>query len=222
METNSYYLWFLIGSLFIIFAIGVFIINKKMKQSLIFSKSLYVISGIITAALLTPSLAYLFTLNVSSFEGGRGFALLYSMPIIFMALLFTWFILHLIFAKKKKFYHTTRKIFSIISLLLVLVYFGLYIKDKREIKNLKRNSYRCKQKIKETYTGIVVDTSRGNVKIRKIDTTYKEFKYIFNDVKLLKQYFYIGQKITKKANEEKFEAVLKNDKTKHFTIPCYQ
>lgn len=216
--------WFLIGG-FIFLCGMLFLLHKKEKDAnkkTRKNKIFYIPLGAVTSIVLTPFFAYIFTLNVSNFEGARGFALLYMTPIVFIGLLLTWFILHRIFAKKKKFYSTVNTIFSIISLVLVLLYFGVYLKDRQETKDLKRNSYRCKQKIKESYNGIVVDTSRGNIKIRKIDTTYKEFKYTFSNVKLIKKHFYIGQKITKKAGEEKFEVILKNGKAKEFTIPCYQ
>ncbi|MEB3345205.1 hypothetical protein U6A24_07035 [Aquimarina gracilis] len=186
------------------------------------NKPFYFTIGVITAVLLTPSLAYLLTLNVSTFEGGRGFAFVYSMPIIFLGLLISWFVLHQILSKKKLYYQKSTRILTVVSLLLIIVYSGIYIHDINERKEWKRNRSGCQKKIDDTYHGIIIDTTRGNLKIRKMDTTYKEFRYYFNDKKLIQKYFYIGQKIKKNANKEKFEIVLKNGKIKRFTIPCFE
>lgn len=221
---SSSYLFFLI-TIPIFIGIVFFIVNKKSKnhdRKTIPNKPLYILLGIITTVLLTPSLAYLLTLNVSTFEGGRGFAFIYSMPIILLGLFVLWFVLHQILSRKKLFYQTSTRVLTSISLLLIIIYAGAYIHDKNEKKEWKRNRLGCQEKVSDMYHGIVIDTARGNLRVRKIDSTYQEFRYYFNDKKLIQKYFYIGQKIHKNANEEKFKTILKNSNTKMFTIPCYK
>lgn len=222
--TNNSLLWLLLF-VFVLLCIIIFVNYKNRKsndKNTGKNKTSYIVLGIIMLFLLTPLLAYLFTLNVNLLEGGRGFAIIYSIPFIFLGLLILWLILHKLFHRKNSFYKISTKFLSITSLVLTLFYIGSIINEKQQQKDLKRNRYACRQKVKESYKGVVVDTSRGNIKIRKIDTTYQEFKYMFNDRDVVKTYFFIGQEVKKNTDEEKFSITLRNGEIKKFTIPCYQ
>ena len=187
-----------------------------------FNKSVYFLLGLLSVILITPIVTNFATSGVTNFEGARGYAFIYTVPIIFFLLLFIWFLLHKLLNNKNKFFQYSIFVFISISFLSIISFIYLNNEDKKERQQKLRNSHFCKKQFNDEFNGIVISTSHNKLRIRKMDSTYKEFNYNFIDRKEdLKKHFFIGQKVKKQPNKEFFTATLKNKETKEFLIPCY-
>jgi len=189
------------------------------------NKLLYYLLGIVCALLLTPVLAYLLTLKVSSFEGGRGFAFLYLMPFIFFGLLILFGVEGRILRKRVQQYYKKRNIFSGIVIALVGIGFAIMtIQDQKDQKRLKRNSYKCKQELANQFEGFVVEINDAlkMVRIRKSDSKRSIQTYYFQEAQEAFKYGYTGQLVHKNAESEKLLFTGRNGNVREVLIPCYQ
>ncbi len=221
MEFYKPVFWSIIIISLLLLIYGLFI-SKKEKRTSFLSKALYFPLGFLTVVLLTPSITFLLTMNVTNFEGTRGYAYMYGLPVVIIGLLLGWLIIHLLFKKGKNYFKIITSVFGLMTVALICTYTYLHFQDKKERLEYQRNAHSCQKQFKDGYRGFVIDTVYGSVKVRKMDSTYTEFRYRFGDKKLIKKYFYRGQKINKVPNYEKFKVLLRNGTTKEFLIPCYK
>lgn len=220
MEYLTYSVWIVISIALLLFLFGFYGASKE-KQNIL-NRTFYLPLGFLSTIFLTPLISYLLTINVTSFEGARGYAFMYSLPVSFICLLILWSIIHKTLSKKKNYYVIATKIFTLIEILALWTYLYSDSKRKQEFQFRKQNVPSCKKLYEDSYTGIVIDTSRGNLKVRKMDSTYKEFKYYYHDKNFIRKNCYIGQKITKLPNSEVVKITLRNNEVKELTLPCYQ
>jgi len=186
------------------------------------NKSLYLILGIICLLLVTPIISYLLTVNANSFEGANGFAFMYLLMILPFFLGFILLIDYLIFRDKPKYFKKRTRLFLVlIGISLTTYAVSAYI-DSKERESWRRNRTPCKKNFEDGYTGFVVDTVRGLLRVRRNDSAYTDFRYYFSDRTMMKNYFYIGQELSKEANQSTFDVILRDGTTKTFTIPCYK
>ncbi len=221
MEYFKYIVWTILSIIILLISYA-FITTKKEKQITYLSKILYTPLGFLSVVILTPAVTHLLTLNVSSFEGARGYAYLYILPIVFIGLLIVWFFIHKDLSNKKGYYKKTTTSFAFITLIVLSAFTYSEFKRKEEKQLRRQNSISCKKQYKDSYSGIVIDTSRGNLKIRKMDSTYHEFKYYYRDKNFTRKHCYIGQKVTKQSNTEIIKITLRDKEVIDFTIPCYK
>lgn len=183
----------------------------------------YIILGFSLTLILTPLLSWLLTSGVTDFEGASGFAWLYSLPISFILLLLLWFLDHKFNSKRFNNYFKTRSyIFLSLIIITILGFYIQHLKEEKQKKTFKRTRIECVTQYQESYNGYVIDTVYSSLKIRKMDSSYTEFKYKYLKTENFKTTFFRGQKISKKANASTFQVILKNGKTESFTIPCYE
>ncbi len=191
-------------------------------MSLLRNKGLYTVLGVICLFVFTPIVVYILTLKTSEFEGARGYAFVYMLPVVFIGLAIVWFIDYRLFSKKSSNYFVSRNIiFLILILASSLAYYLNFVQEKKERKKLRINSHLCINQLQDEYEGFIIDTRFQTLRIRKKDSTYSQLKYKFKNKHNLDQDFYVGQKIWKITNEERFWVELKNGTTQRFYIPCY-
>lgn len=106
--------------LLLLLALIIFLIVKKEL------KILYYILGVIVCIIVTVLGAYVLTLGVSNFEGGRSYTLFLLIPILFMLILFIWKTLHKKHKNKPKFYIIASQILGGLVLLSSLLFYGYH------------------------------------------------------------------------------------------------
>ena len=167
--------------------------SKKEANKKLLNKSLYYLLGVSAIILTTPFISNLVTASVTNFEGARGYAYIYLLPFIAIFLFIIWFLLDYFLIQKKKFYKILTYFFALVTLTLTTTYFIENQNHKKQRQQAYRNSYNCSKQFKDGFKGIIIDTSSGKLKIRKMDSTYSEFKYDFRNRKeTIKKHFFIG------------------------------
>ena len=188
-----------------------------------YRKAIYVILCVISASILAAFLVWPLTSGVSTFEGGRSYSRLFVTPLFFIGFLVLWFIDYKIFYRPTNMFIKYRNIaFSIIIIVSFIGFKNYVTNELKEQKERIQNGYHCIAHVKDSYEGYIIDTKYQRLTIVKLDSNLTEFKYSRLKLDKFDSYFFINQKISKKANETEFEVELRDGSLKRFKIPCYQ
>lgn len=189
------------------------------------NKFVYNVLSVLSVLFLTPVVTYLLTLGVSEFEGGRGYAFFYGLPVVFVILLAFWVLEKNVLPKSIGKYYRNRNIISLIIILMVSTWgIAQIVTENSERANAYRNSHNCQSQRAEAFRAYVYEISESHqtIRFKMADSTRRYFNYSFKTPQDVLKKGFIGQLVTKHADSTTMTFLSRSGAATVVKIPCDQ